>query len=152
MEKTVIGGKRYELKRVKYHCWSPMSGYYRAAVKFKGRWWNCNDVVIKNMEERKVVPETTYILFYSKCEDTWKLQCQIELLVGRCILAKCSWPAWLPWGIRCRKVWLEQPPEDVNQDQITLWKEIAATEHKCSQKFPRKQVKATDNKKSKKKR
>ena len=67
-----------------------MSGYYAAAVKFKERWWNCNEAVVKSMEEGKVVSEAAYILFISKCEDIWKLQCQIELLVSRGILAKCA--------------------------------------------------------------
>ena len=35
MDKTVIGGKKYELKGVAYHLGSPMSGHYTAAVKFK---------------------------------------------------------------------------------------------------------------------
>ena len=43
-----------------------MSDHYRAAVKLKERWWNCNDVVVKTMEERKVVSEAAYILFYKQ--------------------------------------------------------------------------------------
>ena len=35
MDKTVIGGKKYELKGVTYHSGSSMSGHYTAAVKFK---------------------------------------------------------------------------------------------------------------------
>ena len=30
MKKTVIGGKKYELKGVTYHSGSPMSGHYTA--------------------------------------------------------------------------------------------------------------------------
>ena len=37
MDKTVIGAKKYELKRVAYHSGSSMSGHYLAAVKFKER-------------------------------------------------------------------------------------------------------------------
>ena len=66
MEKTVIGDKNYELKRVTYDSRSPMSRHYRAAVKFKERWWNCNDAVIKIIEEGKVVSESAYILFYKQ--------------------------------------------------------------------------------------
>ena len=51
MEKTVIGDKKYGLKGVTHHTGSPMSGHYRAAVKFKERWWNCNDVAVKIMEK-----------------------------------------------------------------------------------------------------
>ena len=51
MEKTVIGDKKYGLKGVTHHTGSPMSGHYRAAVKFKERWWNCNDVALKIMEK-----------------------------------------------------------------------------------------------------
>ena len=69
MDNTVIGGKKYELKGVTYHLRSPMSGHYTAAAKFKGRGWNCNDAVVKIMEERKEVSETAYILLTSKCED-----------------------------------------------------------------------------------
>ena len=89
MDNTVIGGKKYELKGVTYHLRSPMSGHYTAAAKFKERGWNCNDAVVKIMEERKEVSETAYILLTSKCEDILKLQCQTELLICRCILAKC---------------------------------------------------------------
>ena len=69
LEKKVIGDKKYELKGATYHLGSPMSGYYTAAVKFKERWWNCNDAVLKIMEERKLVSDTAYILFTSKCDD-----------------------------------------------------------------------------------
>ena len=64
MDKTVTGGKKYELKGVRYHSGSPMSGHYTAAVKFKKRLWNCNDAVVKIMEEGKVLSEAAYILFY----------------------------------------------------------------------------------------
>ena len=64
VDKTVIGGKKYELKGVTYHSESPMSGHYTAAVKFKKRWWNCNDAVVKTMEEGKIVSEDAFILFY----------------------------------------------------------------------------------------
>ena len=57
MDKTVIGGKKYG---------SPMSAHYTAAVKFKERWWNCNDTVVKIMEKGKVVLEAAYILFYKQ--------------------------------------------------------------------------------------
>ena len=63
MNKTVIGGKKYELKGVTYHLGSPMPGRYIAAVNFKERWWNRNDQVVKSMEEGKVVSEAAYILF-----------------------------------------------------------------------------------------
>ena len=43
-----------------------MSGYYTAAVKFKEEWWNCNDAVIKSVEEKKVLSEVAYILFYKQ--------------------------------------------------------------------------------------
>ena len=56
MEKTVIGGKKYELKGVTYHSGSPLS---------EGeRWWNCNYKVVKIKEEQKVVSEDACILFY----------------------------------------------------------------------------------------
>ena len=64
--KTAIGSKKYELKGVTYHSGSPMSGHYTAAVKFKERWWNCNDAVVKSVEEGKVVSEAAYILFYKQ--------------------------------------------------------------------------------------
>ena len=64
MDKTVIVGKKYELKGVTYHSGSSMSGHYTAAVKFKERLWNCNDAGVKVMEEGKVVSKTAYILFY----------------------------------------------------------------------------------------
>ena len=54
IDKTVIGGKKYELRGVTYHSGSPMSGHCTVAVKFKKRWWNCNDAVVKIMEEGKV--------------------------------------------------------------------------------------------------
>ena len=41
-----------------------MSSHYRAAMKFKERCWNCNDAVVKIMEERKAVSEAPCILFY----------------------------------------------------------------------------------------
>ena len=63
MDKTVIGGKKYELKGVTYHSGSPALGHYTAGVKFKERWWNCNGVVVKIMEEGKVVSEPAYIFF-----------------------------------------------------------------------------------------
>ena len=63
IDKIVIGGKKYDLKIVTYHSASPMSGHYTAAVKFKERWWNCNDAVVKIMEEEKVVSKSAYILF-----------------------------------------------------------------------------------------
>ena len=62
----MIGSKQYELKEVTYHWGSPMSGHFTAAVKFKERWWNCNDGVVKIMEERKIVLEAAYILFYKQ--------------------------------------------------------------------------------------
>ena len=62
----VIGGKKYELKGFTYHLGSPISGHYTAAVKFKGRWWSCNDAVVKIMEEGKVVSEADHILFYKQ--------------------------------------------------------------------------------------
>ena len=61
-DKTVIGGKNYELNGVTY----PMSGHYTAAVKFKERWWKCNDAVVKSVKEKKVVLEAAYILFYKQ--------------------------------------------------------------------------------------
>ena len=61
-DKTVIGGENCELIGVKY----PMSGYYTAEVKFKEEWWNCNDAVIKSVEEKKVLSEVAYILFYKQ--------------------------------------------------------------------------------------
>ena len=64
MDKTVIGDKKYELKGVTYHSGSPMWGHYTAAVKFKKRWWNCNDAVVKTKEEGKIVSEDAFILFY----------------------------------------------------------------------------------------
>ena len=66
MGKTVIGGKKYEMKGVIYHSGSPMSGHYTAALKLKERWWSCNDAVVKVMEEGKVVSEAAYILFYKQ--------------------------------------------------------------------------------------
>ena len=66
MDKTVIGGKKYELRGVTYHSGSPMSGHCTVAVKFKKRWWNCNDAVVKIMEEGKVVSEAAYILCYKQ--------------------------------------------------------------------------------------
>ena len=35
--KTVIGGKKYELKGVTYHAGDPISGLYTATVQFKER-------------------------------------------------------------------------------------------------------------------
>ena len=32
-------------------------------MKFKERWWNCNDVVIKSIKEGKVVLEAAHVLF-----------------------------------------------------------------------------------------
>ena len=58
----MIGGENCELNGVTY----PMSGYYTAAVKFKEEWWNCNDAVIKSVEEKKVLSEVAYILFYKQ--------------------------------------------------------------------------------------
>ena len=66
MDKTAIGGKKYELKGVTYHSGSPMSIHYTAAVKCKESWWNPNDAIVKTMEERKVVLEAAYILFYKQ--------------------------------------------------------------------------------------
>ena len=63
---TVVEGKKYELKGGTYDLGSPMSGHYTAAVKFKEKWWNCNDAVVKIMEEGKVVSEAAYILFYKQ--------------------------------------------------------------------------------------
>ena len=65
VDKTKIGGKKYELKGVTYHLGSPMSGHYTAAVKFKERGWNCNDAVVKIMEG-KVVSEAAYIFSYKQ--------------------------------------------------------------------------------------
>ena len=65
-KRVIVGGKKYELKEVTYHSGSPMSGHYTAAVKFKERWWNCNDAVLKIMEERKLVSDTAYILSYKQ--------------------------------------------------------------------------------------
>ena len=48
------------MKGVTYHTGSPISGHYRAAVKLEERWWNCNDAVVKIMEERKVVRKLLY--------------------------------------------------------------------------------------------
>ena len=43
---------------------------HTAAVKFKERCWNCNDVVVKGIKEVRVVSEAAYIiLFTNKCED-----------------------------------------------------------------------------------
>ena len=61
-----MGGIKYELKGVTCHSGSPMSGHYTVAVKFKEGWWNCNDGVVKSMDEGKVVSEAVYILFYSQ--------------------------------------------------------------------------------------
>ena len=69
MNKAVIGGRNYELKRGTYHLESPISGHFTVAVKFKERLWNCNDAVIKSIEEGKVVSEAAYILFTNKCGD-----------------------------------------------------------------------------------
>ena len=66
MDNAVIGGKKCELKGVTYHSGNPVSGHYTAAVKFKERWWNCNNAVEKIMEEGKVVSEAAYILFYKQ--------------------------------------------------------------------------------------
>ena len=66
MGMTVIGGRNYELKGVTYHSGSPILGHYTVTVKFKERWWNCKDVVVKNMDEGKVVLEAAYILFYKQ--------------------------------------------------------------------------------------
>ena len=67
MDKTMIGGKKYELKGVIiYHSGSPIWGHYRAAVKFKEQWRNCNDAVVKIMEEGKIVSEAARILFYKQ--------------------------------------------------------------------------------------
>ena len=55
MDKTVLGGRNYELKAVTCHSGSPVSGHYTAAVKIKERSWNYNDAVTKSMEEGKVV-------------------------------------------------------------------------------------------------
>ena len=66
VDKTVIGGKKYELKGVAYHLGSPISGHYTAVVKFKEREWNCNDAVVKLMEEGKVVLEAAYIFSYKQ--------------------------------------------------------------------------------------
>ena len=87
MGKTVIGGRKYELKGVSYHSGSLMSGHYTVAVKFKEKWWNCHDAVVKIMEEGKVVSEAAYILFTSKCE--------VYLKTSKSILGKCAWPPWL---------------------------------------------------------
>ena len=67
-DNTVIGGKKYELKGVTYHSVSPMSRHYIAAVKFKERWWNYNEVVVKSMAEKKIVSKAAYILFTSNCK------------------------------------------------------------------------------------
>ena len=66
VDKTLIGAKNYELKRFVFHSGSPLSDHYTEAVKFKGRWWNRNDAVVKIMEERKVVSEAAYIIFYKQ--------------------------------------------------------------------------------------
>ena len=61
LEKTVIGSKKCEMKGVTYN-----SDHYRAAVKFKESLWNCNNAVVKIMEERNVVSEAAYVLFYKQ--------------------------------------------------------------------------------------
>ena len=66
MDKTVIGGRKYELKGVTYHSRNQMSGHYTAARKFKERWWNCTDAVVKSIEEGEVLSEAAYILFYKQ--------------------------------------------------------------------------------------
>ena len=66
IDKTVIGDRKYELKDITYHSESSISGHYKAAVNFKERWWNCNDAVVKRMEEGKVVLDAAYILFYKQ--------------------------------------------------------------------------------------
>ena len=66
VDKTVIGGKKYELMGVAYHLGSPISGHYTAVVKFKEREWNCNDAVVKIMEEGTVVLEAAYIFSYKQ--------------------------------------------------------------------------------------
>ena len=64
MDKTMIGGKKYEGSYISLG--SPIWGHYRAAVKFKEQWRNCNDAVVKIMEEGKVVSEAARILFYKQ--------------------------------------------------------------------------------------
>ena len=64
--KTVIGGKKYELKGATYYSGRPLSGHYTVAVKFKERWWNCDDAVIKIIEEGNVALEVAYILFFKQ--------------------------------------------------------------------------------------
>ena len=66
MEKAVIGGTEYRLKAVTYHSGSPAAGHYTAAVKYDEEWWNCNDALVKRMEDGKVVSESAYILFYKQ--------------------------------------------------------------------------------------
>ena len=66
MDKTVIGGRNYVLKGVTYYSGSPMSDRYTVPVKFKERWWNCNDAIVKTMEEGKVLSEAVYMLFYKQ--------------------------------------------------------------------------------------
>ena len=62
----MIGDRKYELKDITYHSQSSISGHCKAAVNFKERWWNCNDAVVKRMEEGKVVLDAAYILFYKQ--------------------------------------------------------------------------------------
>ena len=54
-------GRNYELKRGMHHLGSLILGHYTAEVKIKERWWNCNDAMLKSMEEGKVVAEAAYI-------------------------------------------------------------------------------------------
>ena len=66
LDKTVIGGKKYELKGATYYSGRPLWGHYTVAVKFKERWWNCDDAVIKIIEEGNVALEVAYILFFKQ--------------------------------------------------------------------------------------
>ena len=38
----------------------------RMGVKFKHKWWNCNNAVVKCMEEGKVVLQAECIFFYKQ--------------------------------------------------------------------------------------
>ena len=49
-----------------------IEGSYTAAVKFKEQSRNCNDAVVKIMEEGKVVSEAAHILFYKELQGYWK--------------------------------------------------------------------------------
>ena len=78
MDKTVIGCKKYKLEGVKNHLGSPMPCHCTVAVKFKERWWNCNDAVIEIMDEG--VESFLYPFFHTNVMIFEKMQwCNLTL-------------------------------------------------------------------------